>query len=383
MYVISISHKTAPIDIRKLFALTQDEQIDFIHSAITQPSVTQCLVLNTCNRLEIYFDGTTNATATIESFLSSYKNISPQTAIKYYRNFEGEKAIAHLFKVTAGIDSMLMGEDEILGQVKAAYALALKEGTTGFALNTIFKQAITAAKRIKTQTGLSKTPISIGTLVANLVFDIKKEEKTVLVIGASGKTGTIVAKNLLAKPNIKVLGTLRTHKPQDTLEAFYENLAYVNYKDRYRLIDEADVVVSATTSPHHTITLEEYNNALTTHKPRLFIDLAVPPDIDKRLENEENVTLYNIDYFETLSKSNNLLKKQEAETATEALNSFVDDTLKELSFHAFLPQLDNLKKYFNANSIESTVYKLRKLSNNEELTAVISAFSKIMESSDS
>lgn len=382
MYVISISHKTAPLDIRKLFAFTKEEQIDFIHNCVAHPAITQCLVLNTCNRLEIYFEGTANAPSSMESLLSKYKHISPQTAVKYYRNFEGEKAIAHLFKVTAGIDSMLIGEDEILGQVKAAYALALEEGTTGFALNTIFKQAITAAKKIKTQTDLSKTPISIGTLVANLVFDIKSEEKTVLVIGASGKTGTIVAKNLLAKPNIKVLGTLRTHQPQNTLEAFYENLTYVKYQDRYHFIDEADVVVSATTSPHHTITLEEYKNAVTTPKPRLFIDLAVPPDIDKRLENQKNITLYNIDYFETLSKTNNLLKKMEVETATEVLNAFVDDTLKELSFHSFLPQMDNLKEYFKDNTIERTLYKIRKLSNNEELTAIISAFNKIIESSD-
>jgi len=382
MYIISISHKTAPLDVRKLFAFTKDEQIDFIHSAIKQPSVTQCLILNTCNRLEIYFEGDANAPESLESMLSAFKNISPQTAVKYFLNYEGEKAIAHLFKVTSGIDSMLIGEDEILGQVKDAYTLALKESTTGFSLNTIFKHAITAAKKIKTQTELSKTPISIGTLAANLVFDINKEEKTVLVIGASGKTGTIVAKNLLAKPNIKVLGTLRTHKPKDTLEAFYENLTYVNYKDRYRLIDEADVVVSTTSSPHHTIALEEYTNAVKLRKPRIFIDLAVPPDVDKRLENEQNVTLYNIDYFETLSKTNNLLKKREAETATEVLNSFVDDTLKELNFHEFLPQIDSLKEYFKSNTIENTVYKLRKLSTNEELTAVISAFNKLMESSD-
>lgn len=382
MYIISISHKTAPLNIRKLFAFTKDEQIDFINSAVTHPCVTQCLILNTCNRLEIYFEGEANAPTAIESLLSAYKHIPPKTAVKYYHNFNGEKAIAHLFKVTAGIDSMLIGEDEILGQVKAAYALALNEGTTGFDLNTIFKGAITAAKKIKTQTGLSKTPISIGTLAANLVFDINKEEKTVLVIGASGKTGTIVAKNLLAKPNIKVLGTLRTHKTQDTLEAIYKNLTYVNYKDRYNLIDEADVVISATSSPHHTITLEEYNNLVTIHKPRLFIDLAVPPDIDKRLGKEQNITLYNIDYFETLSKTNNILKKQEAETATEVLSSFVDDILKELSFHKFLPHMDSLKEYFEVNSIENTIYKLRKLSNNEELTAVISAFNKVIESSD-
>ena len=382
MYVISISHKTAPLEIRKLFAFTTEEQISFIHRATQHPDVVACLLLNTCNRLEVYFEGNANAPNAMESLLTAYKNISPQTAIKYYHHFEGKNAIFHLFKVATGIDSMIIGEDEILGQVKTAFALALQEGTTNFALNTIFKQAITAAKQIKTQTGLSKTPISIGTLVANLIFNIDKEEKTVLVIGASGKTGTIVAKNLLAKPNIKVLGTLRTHKPKDTLEAFYENLTYVHYKDRYRLMDEADVVVSATTSPHYTISLEEYRNSVTEQKPRTFIDLAVPPDMDKRLGLEENITLYNIDYFETLSKTNNLLIKQEAETVLEVLNALVDDTLKELNFHAFLPQLDILKAYFETNSIENTFYKLRKLANNDELTTIISALNKIMESED-
>lgn len=383
MYVISISHKTAPLRIRKLFAFTTEEQIAFIRSAFQHPDISQCILLNTCNRLEVYFEGNTKAPNTIESLLEAYKKISPQTAVKYYHHFEGKNAIFHLFKVAAGIDSMLIGEDEILGQVKTAFALALHEGTTAFTLNTIFKQAITAAKIIKTQTGLSRTPVSIGTLAANLVFNMDKEEKIVLVIGASGKTGTIVAKNLLAKPHIKVLGTLRTHKPKDTLEAFYENLTYVNYKDRYNRVDEADVVVSATSSPHYTVTLEEYRDSIKTEKSRVFIDLAVPPDIDQRLGKEKNIALYNMDYFETLSKTNNLLKKQEAETASEVLNSLVDDTLKELNFHGFLPQLDNLKAYFENHTIENTLYKLRKLANNQELSTVISALTKLMESEDS
>lgn len=379
MYVISISYKTASLEIRKGFAFSIEEQKEFLHLALAQPSLTECVLLSTCNRMEVYFEGDEQAVFAMEECLCRAKQVSTEQTLKYFNVFQGEKAIRHLFQVAGGMDSMVLGEDEILGQVKDAYALALGENATAFSLNTIFQQAITGAKKAKTQTGLSKTPVSMGTLTANAVFDLPQEEKTVLLMGVSGKMGTIVAKNLLAKPNVKVLATLRSHKSKDSLEAKYENLTYVDYHRRYEYMNQADVVISATSSPHYTVTFEDWRNGITERRPRLFIDLAVPQDIDPRIAREEENLLYNIDYFEMLSKENNIQKQKEAENAKEVLEQSMKETLKELAFHDFLPKLPLVKGYFETHTVEQAIYQWRKHLGKEELATVLAALDFLLE----
>jgi len=378
MYTISISHKTASLETRKLFSFSIEEQKAFLHLTLSHPSITECVLLSTCNRTEVYFEGDENAIFAMEECLCQSKGVSVTQTMKYFNVYQEEKAIRHLFQVTGGMDSMVLGEDEILGQVKDAYAIALSENTTAFSLNTIFQQAITGAKKAKTMTGLSKTPVSIGTLTANAVFDLPQIEKTVLLIGVSGKMGTIVAKNLLAKPNVKVLGTLRSHKSKDTLEAKYDNLTYVDYHRRYEYMNQADVIISATSSPHYTVTLEEWKRIVKNKKPRLFMDLAVPQDIDPRIASDTANLLYNIDYFQILSNKNNIQKQEEAKNTKEVLEQSVKETLKELAFHDFLPNIPLLKDYFAIHSIEHTIYQWRKHLGKEELSTVLSALTHLI-----
>ena len=375
MYTISISHKTSPLEIRRAFAFTALERENFIKSALDGGYADGCVLLSTCNRLEIYFTGGVSVRG-MEELLCRFKNADINGAIKYFNIFSGDQAVRHLFKVACGIDSMVMGEDEILGQVKDAFAASLEISATSYALNTVFRNAVAAAKKIKTCTGISKTPVSIGTLTANAVFGINKPVKNVLIIGISGKMGTIAAKNLLSKENINIVGTIRRHNAS-LPETYFKRLKYVDYDSRFLYMDNSDVIISATSSPHYTVTADEYLKNTSAGKTRLLIDLAVPNDIDPSLAEAEGVTLYNIDYFETLSKGKNILKRREAETAEEMLETLADETIKELAFHEFLPQIPKIKEYINKTKIENIFYKMRKELTAEEMRAVIRAFEKI------
>ena len=151
----------------------------------------------------------------------------------------------------------------------------------------------------------------------------------------------------------------------------------ISYFERYEYFDDADIIVSATTSPHYTITKEELEAHLTSKKERLFIDLAVPSDIDKSIKQLGNITLHNIDYFEYLSRSNNLQKEKEIEIGKEILEQELDETLKIIEFHDFLPDMQDVKVLFQKRNFETIMYELRDKENYENLSVVLQAFRRL------
>ncbi len=348
IYNISISHKTAPLDIRELLSFGKADKIDFIRTALQLDGIRECVLITTCNRTEVYVVGEETASEQIMGLLVERKNLNYDKMLKYFLRYSGEKAVKHLFQVASGLDSMLVGEDEILGQVKEDYQTALNSGTTDFLLNTLFRDAITCAKKVKTDTRLSKTPLSIGTLAANEVhhFSGKEEVKKVIIIGLSGKFGTIVMKNLYRNKNVEIIGTARNHNISDELILSYPEVKMIDYHKRYDKINEADIIISATSSPHYTITYDELKKALKDNKKRLFMDLAVPTDIDKRIGKLKGVRLIDIDYFKQISQVNNNLKIQEIEEAKLIIKKQVDEFYKEINFRDFVPYMKDLKELF-------------------------------------
>lgn len=212
--------------------------------------------------------------------MAEYSGFEVSRLSKQIFLFYDDKAISHLYNVVSGIDSMVIGEDEILGQIKRAYAFAQRCKTTGYELNTVFQAAIACAKRIKTETALSKTSVSMATLAANEVARLG-ENVSVMVIGATGKIGTSLVKNLVSHKNISIITTLRNHNNDLT---YRNDVSAVEYNDRYKYIDKVDCLISATSSPHYTITYYDLQKCLKENKNRFFIDLAVPPDIDREIE---------------------------------------------------------------------------------------------------
>lgn len=382
LYNISISHKTAPVEVRELLSFHLEDKKDFLQSAVKLEGITECVLITTCNRTEIYINGDEDSQEKIMHFLVNKKNLNYNKMLKFFLRYEGEKAVRHLFLVASGLDSMLLGEDEILGQVKEDYQLALSLHTTDFLLNNLFRDAITCAKKIKTDTKISKTPISIGTLTANEVFHFKKPEgegkKKVLIIGLSGKFGTIVMKNLYHDSNVEITGTIRTHNLDDELVMLYPKVKMIDYLNRYDKMEEADIIISATSSPHYTITYDELERSLITKKPRLFIDLAVPMDMDKGITRLEGIHLIDIDYFKQVSETNNQIKMQELQSAESMIDEQVDEFYKWIEFRDFVPFIPELKKLFEKESFESILYQMRNTASKTELEVLLQAFKRLL-----
>lgn len=212
MYCISVSYKKAPAEIRGRFAFDAREKEALAGTLRESGAVDGCVVLCTCNRSEVYLSGGKAAIRALQEAVASIKAVPQQELLKYLNIYSGERATAHLFKVCCGFDSMVLGEDEILGQVRDAYQAALEKKHVDYELNVLFQRAIACAKRIRTDTRISTTPLSVATLVANEVFHFPAQGiKRVMIIGITGKMGTTIAKNILAKPGIQVTGTVRSH----------------------------------------------------------------------------------------------------------------------------------------------------------------------------
>ncbi len=371
MNILSITYRKAPQEIRERFSFTKEEQKTFADDACrTIEPVTQCVVLSTCNRMELYFDGGSAAIRSMEQFLCREKQLSLKAALPYFLIYEGDGAVRHLMRVVSGIDSMVLGEDEILRQVKEAYQRALEGGTTGASFNTIFQMAFRSAKQIKNETALSETPVSYGTLAANEVFALPGKQKTVLVIGATGKIGSITAKNLAYKPSVTVYGTSRScHSSEDEWNPG-ASVHMLPYSERYRLMDQADAVVSATTSPHYTVTQEQLEKSLTIRKPRLFLDLAVPADIDRSIADMEGVTLREIDWFQKTAEENTRKKRHAAEEAAEAAERSAEEILKELRLRRLMDRLPELRHAVSDYGVEPMLSSLRDSADREQVEAV-------------
>jgi glutamyl-tRNA reductase len=273
---------------------------------------------------------------------------------------------------------MILGEDEILRQVKDSFAVAQSIHSTGYELNTVVKGAISCAKKIKTQTKLSTTPVSVGTLTANEIFNLDIPHKTVLIIGVTGKAGSIVMKNLLCGKGIDIVATIRNHNAIFDYTSQYPNVKFIDYHERYHYMNSCDVVISATSSPHYTITHSRLLPEIKSPKNRLFLDLAVPQDIDSTITEIPNVTLKNIDYFTKLSKQNNLTKLQEVEKAKLIIEDEVENVLKELSMHEFLPYMDSLNEYVRLHSVEQLLFKLKTNSDSQTLKSMLEYLKEVV-----
>lgn len=371
MYCISVNYKNSDVNIRKKLAFSENVQKEFLTELINRKTVSECVIICTCNRTELYFCGNEDSLNTVQNLLSNYSGIECDLLKKHLYLFYSDKAVMHLFRVVSGIESMVIGEDEILGQIKLAYTKAKDLGMTGCELNMIFQSAMACAKKIKTQTALSKTSVSTATLAGNEIAHFK-DRVNVLVIGATGKIGTTLVKNLLSHKNVNIIATSRKRSAESVQSR--ASITVADYADRYKYIDDADCVVSATASPHYTVTYYDLKKNIKTDKPRLFIDLAVPPDIDGSVAEIKGLKLIGIDYFEKLAKNNNELKLDSVESAKEIIKEESDVLKKDIAFHFFLPHMESVKNKLSENSLEEILYKFKAELPSEEFIKVLDAF---------
>jgi glutamyl-tRNA reductase len=376
MYCISISHKKTPLEIRKKYAFTDTEKEEFEENLMKFKGIHSVVLLSTCNRTEIYFNSSKKEVSLVIEYLSIYKNMDIEDGKKYINTYSYEEAVKHLFRVCAGLDSMLLGEDDILRQVKKSYLKSFSNGNTHNILNIAFQGALNFSKISKTKTNISKIPLSISTLTVykTLSFLEENKGKNILITGITGDMGKKIAKSLMNKSGYIIYASLRDDlRKKENLE----NIIYVDYNNRYNYIDRADVIISATKSPHYIYSFEEVKKSIIAEKERLFIDLSLPSDIDLRISHLDKTGFLDMDSFSEVSKDMNLLKIKEAKRSEVLLSVCLEEIMKKIYFNKFRREFFPGKKSEDEKLYKNLFYKAKKTLDSEEFKGFLNSFIKI------
>ena len=347
-----ISHKTASVDIRDQVALSPDEQRFALAEWIKSFEIDGALILSTCNRTEVYISGEEYAIEIpkIRKWLDNYKNCSCFTDTQITQRQNGYAAVDHFFNVISGMDSQVLGEPQITGQVKEAYNLAHDINATDTQINKMYDYGMQAQKMVRTNTFLCEGAVSVsfaGVELARKIFT-SLEDKTVLLIGA-GETAELAAIHFQDKgiSNIRIVN--RTESKAKVLADKFNGQAYPLSKLNEAL-DDVDIVISATSSKEFVLTKEILNPACKNrnYEPIFIIDLAIPRDIDPKVENIDGVFLYNLDNLNEIVQSNLEKRKKEIPKAQELINESIGEFKKWMISHSMAAVIGRIKKHFDS-----------------------------------
>jgi glutamyl-tRNA reductase len=325
LLALGISHKTAPLELRERVALTEGRAVGVLGDLTDREEVLEAAAISTCNRTELflYVSDPVGAEALALGVLSRAAETQPTDLVSHLYSLRGSEAAGHLLAVTAGLDSMIIGEAEIQGQVKRAYELSLVEGTTGPILNRLFRTALAAGKRARTETGISERSLSIPSVAVDLaqrtLGDL--DARRVLVVGA-GETAELTARALAAKGVHAIFIANRHYDRAIGLAERFSGSA-IRFEELPDQLVEADIVVASTSSPHSVIERESLAEVmgLRDGRPLLLIDLAVPRDIHPGCRDLTGVSLYDMDDLQALVERNVSGRESEARRAEGILRA--------------------------------------------------------------
>ncbi len=313
--VLGLSHRTAPVTVRERFAFA-DAAIPLVLHDLRQAGLAQeGVILSTCNRVELYaatHSGDPDTLGRLREFMARTRNYTEKLNSEMYLLSE-PLSLEHLFKVASGLDSMVLGETEILGQLKKAYELSLLHKHTGARLNKAFQKAFNVAKHIRTATNIQRGSVSVGSVAVELAEKIFQDlaEHQVMVIGA-GDTSEKTARALLSRGAQSIIVSNRSYDRALALASDLGGRA-VQFDDWAREFDKIDIVISSTSAPHYILDRAKLAPLMKLRKnrPLLLIDIAVPRDIEPEVNFLENVYLYNIDDLQAIAEDYLRQRKEE------------------------------------------------------------------------
>ena len=317
LVVLGLNHKTVSVDIREQFAISPESAKSGLHHLEEQKGIQEAVVLSTCNRTEIYAVlEEESAKETLKAFFLALSGNS-EAKEEYFFYYEGEACIRHLFEVVSGLDSLVIGESQILNQIKTAYTMALAEKVTRTILNTLFHRAITTGKRVRTETQISYSAVSVSYAAVKLAEKILGglEDRTAMVFGA-GEAAELLVKNLQGKGLKEVIVTNRHMDKAEELAKKIGGRA-VPFAGALNHADNVDIIITATGASQYIVKAWDVRNLMMKRntKPLVAIDIAVPCDIEPEVGTIRHVTLYNIDDLQDIVESNIRFREGEAERA--------------------------------------------------------------------
>ena len=370
IHVAGVNHSTTPIEIRERLAVSSAHVPDALSSL--RKYVSQGLILSTCNRTEVYsIPNSGDSSQPGIDFLKDWANISNAALLPYVYSYHGEAAARHLFRVASGLDSMIIGEFEILGQVKQGLEEAKRAGMVGHPLRNLFQQALRVGRRVREKTGISKNALSVSsvavTLAAKAIGNLTGCKA--LVIG-TGEAGRLVAKALKERGIAQITTTSRSYEKASNLAAALGG-STVDIGSLGRELASCDIAISCTGAPHLILDFKSVENAMQarTHQPLVIIDIAVPRDVEPQVSHINNVFLYDIDDFTHLSELNRKQRETEIKKSMEIIDAEVNRFNAWWQAMEAKPVISSLMKKaedIRQTQLDTTLKKLRHLSPEEQ-----------------
>lgn len=319
--IIGVNHVTAPIEVRERLVVPESDIPKALSKLVQHPGVEEAMVLSTCNRVEM-LTRTTNGAVNLRAFLREYFPVDPAEYDKHLYELREQEAVRHLFRVASSLDSMVVGEPQILGQVKEAYASARALGAVHSQLDHLLTRAFAVAKRVRTETAIGASAVSVASVAVELAKKIfgSLQGKRVYLVGA-GKMSELAARHLLAHGAVSIFVANRTYDRAVQLAEKFNGQA-IQFAQLYDTCDRADIVITSTGAPHAIFRREHGELFLSRRKnqPMFFIDIAVPRDVDPELNKLDGIFVYDIDDLQQAVVSHVADRKKEAERAEAIIN---------------------------------------------------------------
>ncbi len=324
LFVLGLNHKSAPVNIREQLAFSEQDLQTVLPSLKQEAGLEEGVLLSTCNRVEIYGMAESNKSSQqVKEVICHYRDLSVDEMEPYFYDQINSQSVGHLFRVACGLDSMVLGETEIFGQVKKAYQTATDHKIVGTVMHRMFQKTFQLGKKVRTHTGINVGSVSVSSVAVDLaekIFDDLKS-KRVMIMGA-GEMSEATVNHLVERGTESILASNRSYDRAVALANRFKGEA-VHYDDAFNRMSEVDIVISSTSAPHPIIQFDQVKKLMQERgqKPIFFIDIAVPRDVDSEIDKIDNVYLYNIDDLQELANEN--LKNRQAQL--EKCEQFIDE----------------------------------------------------------
>ncbi len=326
IFCFGLSHQTAAVDVRERFAIPESALPEALARLKTMPGLTEGLIVSTCNRTEFYVTGEFRDSSAPAFFESFYRDFWAGDETHLFRLWTNH-CVRHLFQVASGLESMVVGETEIFGQVKRAYELATGAKTTGKLLNRLFQKSFQVGKQVRSSIAITRGHVSVGSVVVDLAEQIfgDLDGCKIMILGA-GETSEKTAKAFRSRGAEQIFVSNRSFERARALATMTGGRA-IHFEDWEKEFRDLDILVSSTAAPHTIITLDKLAPFLRVrrHRPLFMIDLAMPRDIDPAVHKLDDVYLYDIDSLQTMAERTLAVRKQELERCYQLIEHHVQD----------------------------------------------------------
>jgi len=361
LVLLGINHNTAPIEVRERLAIPASRLAEATCSLLRQPGIREGLILSTCNRVELLTlqDETSDSEAiqpqvrtNLLSFFHEYFSVPPGDLQPHLYEFREREAVRHLFRVASSLDSMVVGEPQILGQVKEAYIIARETGAVSTHLDALLQRTFTVAKKIRSETQIGSSSVSIASVAVDLARKIfgSLYGKTVLLVGA-GKMSELAARHLIEHGASAILVANRTESRAEKLAADFASPTVhteaISLDDLYAQTPRADIVITSTGAPQKIFGRSHGQHFLQSrrNRPMFFIDIAVPRDVDPRMNEVEGCFVYDIDDLQQVAAANLADRSREAQAAETIVSREVDKYHERLQSRDAVPAIKALQQH--------------------------------------